>query len=75
MRALVDQVRDAVGEHPRLAGSGAGDDEQRAVAVHDRVELIRVETGHIGVGGVLIRAESGHLEVATVRVAFDRERL
>ncbi len=51
MRALVDQVRDAVGEHPRLAGSGAGDDEQRAVAVHDRVELIGVETGHLGFGG------------------------
>ena len=46
VRALVDQVGDAVGEHPRLAGSGTGDDEQRTVAVHDRVELIGVETGH-----------------------------
>ena len=51
MSALVDQVRDAVGEHPRLAGAGTGDDEQRAVAVHDRVELIRVESGHLVVGG------------------------
>ena len=55
MRALVDQVGDAVREHPRLAGSGTGDDEQRTVAVHDRVELIGVETGHVAVGGGRIR--------------------
>ena len=49
--ALVDQVGDAVREHPRLARAGAGDDEQRAVAVHDGVELIGVESGHLVVGG------------------------
>ena len=28
--ALVDEVSDAMGEHPGLAGTGAGDDQQRA---------------------------------------------
>ena len=50
MRALVDQVGDAVRQHPRLAGSGAGDDQQRAVTVDDGVELIGVEAGRVGVG-------------------------
>ena len=41
--ALVDEVGDAVGEHPGLARPGAGDDQQRAAAVHDGVELIGIE--------------------------------
>ena len=49
--ALVDQVGDAVGEHPRLARTGAGDDEQRPAAVHDGVELVGVEP----VGGDRVR--------------------
>ncbi len=43
MHALVDQVRDAVREHPGLAGAGAGDHEQRAGLVHDGIELIGVQ--------------------------------
>ena len=42
-RAVVDEVGDAVGEHPGLARAGAGDHQQRAAAVHDGVELIGVE--------------------------------
>jgi len=34
---LVDQVGDAMGEHAGLAGSGAGDDEERAVLVDDGI--------------------------------------
>ena len=43
--ALVDEVGDAMGEHPRLARSGAGDDQQRSAAVDDGVELVGVEPG------------------------------
>ena len=43
--ALVDEVGDAVGEHPRLARSGPGDDQQRPAAVDDGVELVGVEPG------------------------------
>ena len=43
VHALVDEVGDAVREHPGLAGAGAGDDEQRAAAVDDGVELVGVE--------------------------------
>jgi hypothetical protein len=40
---LGEQVRDPVGEHARLARSGAGDDQQRATLVHDCRTLLRVE--------------------------------
>ena len=43
--ALVDEVGDAVGEHPRLARSGAGDHQQRPTAMDDSVELVGVEPG------------------------------
>ena len=43
--ALVDEVGDAMGEHPGLARSCAGDDEQRSAAVDDGVELVGVEPG------------------------------
>jgi hypothetical protein len=39
----VDEVGDAVGEHPRLPGAGAREDQQRAVAVGDRLALRRVQ--------------------------------
>ena len=38
-----DQVRDAAREHGRLAGAGAGDDEERPLAVDDRLALGLVE--------------------------------
>ena len=41
--ALLDQVGDATGERPGLAGAGAGDDQHRAVAARDRLELGRIE--------------------------------
>ncbi len=40
---LVDEVRDAVREHPGLARARAGDHEQRAVLVDDGVELVGVQ--------------------------------
>ena len=43
MHTLVDQVGDAVREHPGLARTGAGDHEQRAGLVHDGIELIGVQ--------------------------------
>ena len=43
--ALVDEVGDAMREHPRLARSGAGDDEQRPAAMDDGIELVGVEPG------------------------------
>ena len=43
-RALVDQMCDAVGEHPGLARPGACHDEQRPVGMHHGIELIGVET-------------------------------
>ena len=53
--AGVDQVRDAVGEHARLARAGAGDDEQRAFGREDGLPLGRVQ-----VGEVLLGRRDGH---------------
>ncbi len=39
----VDQVRDAMREHPGLARPGARDHEQRAVGVHHGIELVGVQ--------------------------------
>ena len=44
----LDEVRDAVHERRRLAGAGAGDDEQRAVAVLRGGELLGVEVDEHG---------------------------
>ncbi len=48
------QVGDAVGQHPRLARAGAGDDQQRAALVDDRLALLGVEPleqrGRVAVG-------------------------
>ncbi len=41
--ALGQQVGDAVGEHPGLAGTGPGDDEQRRTGVHDGGALLGVQ--------------------------------
>ena len=41
--ALVDEMGDAMGEHPGLARTGTGDDQQRPAAVHDGVELVGIE--------------------------------
>ena len=43
VRAALDEVGDAVHERRRLAGAGAGDDEQRPVAVLGGGELLGVE--------------------------------
>ena len=41
--AHADQVGDAMDEHARLAGTGTGEDEQRAVEVADGFALWRIE--------------------------------
>ena len=49
--AVADQVGDAAGDDARLAGAGAGEDQQRSVEVQDRFALLRVqgvEEIHIG---------------------------
>ena len=40
---LADQVGDAVGEDAGLAGAGAGDDQQGALGVDHRIELVGVQ--------------------------------
>ena len=50
-----DQVRDAVGQHARLARARAGDDEQRALGGEDGLAL-----GVVQVGEVLVGGERGH---------------
>ena len=39
------QVGDLVGDDPRLARAGAGDDEQGRIEMQDRVPLLGVEAG------------------------------
>ncbi len=46
---LGDEVGDAVGEHPRLAGPGSGDDKQRTTLVQHRRALLRVQPLEQGV--------------------------
>ena len=41
--AVADQVGDAAGDDARLAGAGAGEDQQRSVEVQDRFALLRVQ--------------------------------
>ena len=51
MRATeIQDVRDAGGQHARLAGSGAGEHQHRPVERLDRLALLRVEVGEIGRG-------------------------
>ena len=51
------QVRDPVGEHAGLARPGAGEDQQRPVAVQDGLALGLVEALEQAVGG----GRGGHL--------------
>jgi hypothetical protein len=48
----LDQVGDLLGDHRGLARAGAGEHEQRAVAVFDGAQLLRVEHGVSAVRGV-----------------------
>ena len=48
---LLDQMRDATGEGPGFAGARAGDDQDRAVAAGDRLELRGVERGPPALSG------------------------
>jgi hypothetical protein len=41
----LDQVGDLLGDHRGLAGAGTGEHQQRAVAVFDSGQLLRVEHG------------------------------
>ncbi len=43
--AALDQVRDLLRDHAGLAGTGAGEYQQRAVAVFDGGQLLRIEHG------------------------------
>ena len=63
--AVADQVGDAAGDDARLAGAGAGEDQQRAVDVQDRFALFGiqgVEEIHIG-ARVLRLAERDQLSI------------
>ena len=42
---IVDQVRDAVGDHARLSRPGAGQDEQRSIGGFDGFALFGIELG------------------------------
>jgi hypothetical protein len=48
--AVCQQVGDAVGQHPGLAGTRAGDDEQRRALVGDGGTLLGVQVVQQGVG-------------------------
>ncbi|MNQ38732.1 hypothetical protein D3C85_523250 [compost metagenome] len=48
--ALLDQVGDLAGDHAGLAGSGAGQHQQRAADVVDGFLLAGIESGHAGRG-------------------------
>ena len=45
-----EQVRDAVGEHARLARARARDHEQRALGGRHRLALRLVQVGEVGLG-------------------------
>jgi len=64
-------VREAVCEHARLARSGAGQDQQRAVAVLDRLALGRVQAGEERIGAI---GGLGHLSIVSRRPAGSSDR-
>ena len=80
--ALAQQMGDAVGEHPGLAGAGAGHDEQRRPGVHDGGALLVVQPveqrGGVddGAGGavavVRVPGRRGHVEHAREEVVRHR---
>jgi hypothetical protein len=45
-----DQVRDAIGEDPRLSGARAGDDQQRPFRGQNGLPLRLVEVGQVALG-------------------------
>ena len=52
--AVADEIGDAAGDDARLAGAGAGEDQQRAVEVQNRFALFGVEGVeelHVGARG------------------------
>ena len=57
---MLDQVGDAVGEHPGLARTGAGHDEQRAAGVGHRLPLHRVQPDEQVVGAAQQRGIGIH---------------
>ena len=42
---MLDQPRDARGEHARLSGAGSGEDEHRSFKMQHRLSLGRVQSG------------------------------
>ena len=63
LHALVDEVGDAVREHPGLARSGARHDQQRSGLVDHRIELVGIQAGREG-----RRTTPAHAERPLVRV-------
>jgi len=47
----VDEVPDPVGQDARLAGAGAGDDEERTFGAGDRLALRLVQVREVALGG------------------------
>jgi hypothetical protein len=48
--AGIEQMRDAIGEHARLPGARAGDDEKRPLGGKDRFSLRRIQVGEVVLG-------------------------
>ena len=60
-------MRDPVGEHARLAGAGAGDDEHRPLGREHGLPL-----GGIQVGEVLLGRRDGHASIVAARRSVPR---
>ena len=63
--AALEQAHDAVGDDARLAGAGAGEDEERAVTVLDGIALGRIQAcsgGHASVARTLTGPAHGALD-------------
>ena len=61
-----DQVGDAVREDARLAGAGAGDDEERPFGLHDGLTLGVVQPFEVPIG-----ADDGHAPMLAARLRGD----
>lgn len=68
MYARGDEVGNSVGENAGLPGAGAGDDQQRSLAVFDGVSLIRIQLRQVECDAMV----AGHFARA---VARDRTRI
>ena len=82
---VIDEARDARGEHARLAGAGAGEHEQRAVDVQHRLALRGIQpveqrivsrNVHHGkiISNVAPRSDGGELQRAAVILLDDAAR-